>query len=607
MATISSIEVHQEVTPPKKSTNGILTLCLTRLMPMYQTTSPPLQLRSNSYTIEEAMSFRHNFQINDDQIKIMQSDFDAYFRSLEFWEISEKKNSSNFEFSTSKPPSSNMSSINTPTILAKSTDTVKTQIITLLNKLTLEKFEDIFNSMAECIQISSDFDIKYSKIICSIASQQRIFAPIYSMFTARICEILEDPTNMIHKIKELCFIDTQEITEGTASFIGCLVQNSIFSTTIVFDFLKKLYNERTEKSFEILYFTAIPSGGKIEFEIPESKKFFDDVFKTAASMKSRIKYLMMDLEEARNHNWDVKNLLPATVTRETADQIYRQSMPNEGERILREFIEENELPSKYSQKMPSRAIKSVFMALLQSTRKVYDNGKNITLQMKQNGILSEKIAINLFREVIATATTSEVLHDYPNIKRRIGALFCQLIAYNIMQMSHFGSAFSFDIDIFGGFLGEARDLNMVDKIKRSPWMSQMRFRPKTFSHMQLTDVIDTEGMTECWTLYELTASVIDLMNSDEDPAELKNMIETEFPSDVVNSVDFAEFIAEVIVIFKPKRYIHVLSTYAKKHCDAALIHIGKLGKYYQWNYELTRSQIEGFASLFDYDVSILDF
>ena len=56
-------------------------------------------------------------------------------------------------------------------------------------------------------------------------------------------------------------------------------------------------------------------------------------------------------------------------------------------------------------------------------------------------------------------------------------------------------------------------------------------------------------------------------------------------------------------MFKPKKYINILSEYVKPHCDEGLIHIGDLGKYHQWDYDFTRSQIEGFANLFDYNIN----
>ncbi|KAK8887182.1 hypothetical protein M9Y10_038220 [Tritrichomonas musculus] len=344
----------------------------------------------------------------------------------------------------------------------------------------------------------------------------------------------------------------------------------------------------------------IPSGEIIELEISDAISFFNDLFAYAKNMKSRLKYIMSDLEECRENHWNVQPLMPSSVSKKNkVEQVNKQFMPNEGERILREYMAENTFPTNWTNRM----IKNVLTALLQTTRKVFDNGISIISEMKQKKVLTEKIAITLFRDIILTSTTEEVIHEFPKIKRRIGALFAQLVNANIMQFSHFGSAFQFDIEIFGGFLADCRDLNLIERIKNSPWMSQMRFKPKVFSHLKLTDVIDTESMTECWILYELNASVIDAMNDDIDPKDLTDMIENEFPQEAFESIDFAEFITEVIVFYKPKKYIIPLSKYVKPHGNKMLLHIATIGEYYKWEDKLTRSQIKGFASLFNYDVS----
>lgn len=556
-----------------QSRSNILTLTLTPLLCAYQSSTPPLQLRNLSYSIEEAMSFNHNLQIDDDQIKIMQNEIYKYARSLD--------------------PSSKAG-------LPPVEDVWKTKITTSLNKLTLENFKDILNSFNEYILKCEDFDNKYSEIICYMASQQRIYAPIYSMFTARILSKIQNPENMKKKLSELCFIDYSQMTEGIALFIGSLLQDSVFDPFTVFKFMKKLFENPTEKKVELLYNMIIPSGEIIELEISEAISFFNDLFAYAKNMKSRIKYIMSDLEECRENHWNVQPLMPSSVSKKNkVEQVNKQFMPNEGERILREYMAENTFPTNWTNRM----IKNVLTALLQTTRKVFDNGISIISEMKQKKVLTEKIAITLFRDIILTSTTEEVIHEFPKIKRRIGALFAQLVNANIMQFSHFGSAFQFDIEIFGGFLADCRDLNLIERIKNSPWMSQMRFKPKVFSHLKLTDVIDTESMTECWILYELNASVIDAMNDDIDPKDLTDMIENEFPQEAFESIDFAEFITEVIVFYKPKKYIIPLSKYVKPHGNKMLLHIATIGEYYKWEDKLTRSQIKGFASLFNYDVS----
>lgn len=581
MNTICPIPIQTDIKEQrakqiKQSRSNILTLTLTPLMCAYQTSSPPLQLRTFSYSIEEAMKFNHGWKIDDDQIKIMRSEIEKYVRTIE-----------------------PQNKVGLPPV----EDFYKTQIMTSLNKLTLENFKEILNLFNDYILKCQEFDTKYSEIICDMASQQRIFAPIYSMFTARILSIVQNPENIKKKLTELCLIDYTQMTEGISLFIGSLVQDSVFDPQTVYNFMKKLNENPTEKKIELLYNMIIPSGEIIELEISEAKSFFNNLFESAKKMKSRIRYLMSDLEECRENHWNVQPLMPSPVSKKAkVDQINKQFSPNEGERILREYMAESTFPTEWTNRM----IKNVLTALLQTTRKVFDNGISIVAEMKEKKILSEKIAITIFRDVILSSTTDEVIHEFPKIKRRIGALFAQLVKSNIMQFSHFGSAFSFDIEIFGGFLAECKNLKMIEKIKNSPWMTQMRFKPKIISHLKLTDTIDTENMTDCWILYELNASIIDAMNDDVDPKELTDMIENEFPPETYKSIDFAEFITEVIVFYKPKKYIIPLSKYVKPLCDKMLLHIATIGEYYQWEDMLTRSQIQGFANLFNYNIKNLD-
>lgn len=580
LQTICPIPVQPESTTriKKDPSTG---LCLSCLMMSYKSTTPPLKFRCYQYTFEEALSFNHKLQINDDQIKILQRDFEVFLRDF------------------GHSPQQNYNEI---TKLAPIKDVTRTKIISALNKLTSSNFQQILQTFDEIIPFCDHFENQFSEVIFNMASTQKFFSPLYSQFTSLIQNKATNPNLLKECLAKICFSNYENMTEDLAFFIGSLVKDKVFDPKIVYLYIKKLFEINTTRSYELLFNMMIQSGEIIESTLPDARDFFDNLFSASKSQTMRIRFLMADLEECRKNNWDVTSLLPSPPQATSPSLPIETTLPKEGEIILRVYIAEDTIPTSWSNDL----IKKVLLALLQATKRVFDDGISILTRMKEQDVLTEKIAISIFRDVISLATKEDIISEYPRIRRRLGALFAQLVYRNIMQFAHFGSGFPFELEFFGGFLNESSLIGLTEKIKNSPWMSQMRFKPKYFSHIKLTNVIEKESMTECWDFYDLTSWVIEMMNDDEDPNSIVEMIESEFPNNF-ESIEFVEFVTEVIVLFKPKKYINIFSKYVKPHCDQALCHIAMMGKYYEWDDEVTRSQILGFAYLFDYNLEDFEY
>jgi hypothetical protein len=220
--------------------------------------------------------------------------------------------------------------------------------------------------------------------------------------------------------------------------------------------------------------------------------------------------------------------------------------------------------------------------------------------LKRKRHLNERAAIQALRATFASACEPENTQEHPNGRRACGGVFAFLVECRLVQLSLFGgsSAIPFDIHFLAGFLDNARELELDRQIIQSPWMCQMRFRPELFSHLQLTDAIDSAGMAHCWPVYDAMAAVIAAMENDASPEGITDIIDD---MAVARKRDFIEFAAEVVVIFKPVPYLEVFLRVVANDVATALTHIERIGDVHEWTPEQTAGEIRGLAGLVDFD------
>lgn len=552
----------------------IVTIKLTPMLGTFCTSTYIRPRQPLCYSIAQALAYRHNIKLKNEKI-------DDLFASIE--------NRNNFLQQGAQGQ-------HTITKIEKMENPLHSELIGILNKLTEDNFSKMVQQIKVIVPKCTDFCDFFADVVTTNASNQWNFVPLYAQLIINISSFLKSSA-FTTRLHDICF-SRDKINPNIGFLIGCLAR-TVFSSQDIYSLSLSLFNERTEISLETLYNLMLQGGQHLDSINPEGKLFLENLNSEKKNIKpTRLRFLFTDLLEARANCWNTEHLMPKS--KRTAQETKPIQDENRGSRILNEFVTENVVCSYFSAQMT----RDLFIALIEVSKSKFSAGCKIFKILKQKKLINEKTAVQELRETFSMIIDIQYLCDFPNARQRFGALFANLVDAGIVQLTMFGSssAIPFELNVFSGILNEASEIGITDTIKNSPWMSGLRFRPDRFSHLQLVDVIRNSELVECWPVYDAMASVIYLLEDNEEPEVLQEMLNSEYDKSIIKSKDFSEFIGEFLVIYKPIKWTPVLISYIQNYMNDVLIHIERIGELHQWTVSETASQIEGLASVSDFDL-----
>ncbi|KAH0786966.1 MIF4G domain containing protein [Histomonas meleagridis] len=517
------------------------------------------------YSIQEIISFRHNLKITGKEFEIMQNAFQNYRKSF---------------FPKMRR-----------VITEAEQRTIKTEITLSLNKLTFPKFDFFLDEFARLYKID-DFSDTYASAITKVAFGQWAFAPLYAFFTCALNLKYYLPNDLIDKIKQICFDPQNEVTPGQALFIGFLCNLRLTSVDQTFDFLTRQFDLGTVRSLEAVFNIAIACGKLIDNH-PKGNEFFNKLKAIPRTLPSHLRFKILDLLEAREKNWMTSKLLP---------QIPHFEFPSVGgDRVIHEFNTTGYICPYWSNRMTRD-----YLISLLKTDDMFNEGCDLIHQLNELKYINKTDIMQIILDVFAaTVNNSDFLNEHSDVKERFGAVFMEFIVEGLCSFEDFGSpnGIPYNYEILLGILREAVKTDNEHLVHSSSWMIHMKFRPTFYSHLEISYAIDEAGMIDCWPIYDAMASVTCYINNDESPESLRDLIENQIEKPITQSIEFAEFVTETLVIFKPEKYVLELHKYVLRNMQHCLEFIEQIGMYYNWSPEMIAGEISGISKILNYSLT----
>ena len=545
------------------------------LMPVswdYCTTYPALPRKVVVYDLAEMKAKRHNHKVNLDSVTALKLSIERY--------------KANYQ---PKPLRK--------TILPQQESPEHSELNRCLNKLTPVTFDGVLAKIKDLIPKMPTFTEYFVARVIELGVSQMAFVPMYVTMVQEVVKVVGESVKDC--LEEAAFEERKNAT-GHMYLLGCLAGVGLISLERVFEIMKKFATEETEESLVSLFYLAMNAGKAVEVMFPEATDMFNSLKHLKNEHKFMVQVYVSDLLEARENGWRTENLMPK-IHASKAEETHDDSIEANGTRILQEYVHEQTLHRYFSPRMA----RDVMIAMAMGTPKLFREASNIFAEIEQKKYLTGKNARDALQETLKTVSDKEILVDCPRAVMNCGAIFALLVKAGLCHFTLFGdgAVFPFEPSFFRGFLMEAEVQNMYDMVCESPWMAQMKFRPAIFSHLKMTLLMSESDMITCWPVYDAMAYISQAMNDGAQPDEVKDIIENEIEENVVNSLEFAEFATEMIVMWKPQEYLPVFLSVVKKHIDKALYHIERIGQLHHWTILAIAREIAGLADCLDYNIA----
>lgn len=328
-------------------------------------------------------------------------------------------------------------------------DTLKKKINAILNKLTNDNFDVLITKM-ESINITSYdmldivvnaiyskfvtdhfFHIMYGKLINVMSNKSWFFNKDNNLYNFRqliISKCHNEFNKLINNIES-----HKSIQFGNIILLGELYNNNIISHSVIQNCINFLLINHTNNNVDLLC--------KLLSTISENTKhsFFDNYFnilihlQQKSNLDSRIKFLILDLLDARNNQWTSKNNKLIANTDLSTDEL-KQKMTN----IYDEYIEFNNLNDikAYLNDIPNNQTNLSIKLLIESSydisNKYYSSFYNLLLFiLKQKNIHNiDSIIIQLFDSL------PDLYIDIPNASVFISNLIIFLNNNNLINYNN---------------------------------------------------------------------------------------------------------------------------------------------------------------------------
>ena len=545
------------------------------LMPVswdYCTTYPALPRKAVVYDLAEMKEKRHGHKVQLESVAALKREIERY--------------KANFQ---PKPLRK--------TVLPKQESPEHSELNLCLNKLTPVTFDDVLARIKELIPKMPMFTEYFVAKVIELGVCQMAFVPMYVTMAQEVAKVVGD---RVKECLEETAFEERKNTTGHMYLLGCLAAAGLISLERVFELLKRLAEEETEESLVDLFYLAMNAGKAVEAKFPEAADVFDSLKHLKKEHKFMVQVYLSDLLEARENGWRTENLMPKIYASKSEDA-HDDAIEANGMRILQEYIHEQTLHRYFSPRMA----RDVMIAMAMGTPKLFREASNIFAEIEQKKYLTGKNARDALQETLKTVSDKEILVDCPRAVMNCGAIFALLVKAGLCQFTLFGNGavFPFEPSFFRGFLMEAEVQNMYDMVCESPWMAQLRFMPAIFSHLKMTLLMSESDMITCWPAYDAMACISQAMNDGAQPDEVKEIIENEIEESIVNSLQFAQFATEMIVMWKPQEYLPVFLSVVRKHIDKSLYHIERIGQLHHWTIMEIAREIAGLADCLDYNIA----
>lgn len=518
------------------------------------------------YTVEEGLSFKHDYVIKGVEV-------DKFRHELKIYNFYERNNS------LKKNQIVNV-------------EHVKVLLTQTLNKLTFKEFDFCLTEMDRVCKCSEFVDLLITKIT-EMALSQWNFAPLYAMFLQKLIQRYPCGKDLQNVIIKMCIDKSNDtFTSSWSLFIGFLGYLGIVPINQIFKILVSKYNEQTNSSLDTIYNISI-SCGKIFDLYLNGKEFYNNLGNFSKSYSSRYKFMIMDLLEARENNWDTYKLLPKEYCQQNILKIKDNSFIYDIEKILHDFIHEKLIFIDWSKEMLCK----LMITLTKKSETDYLMNFKFIEELKFQHFLNKENVIQVITDTYEIMSNSD---DHFN-KERFGSLIMKLIILELYEFQEFGKSIPYDHLILYGFLKEAIDSGNDYLVSKSQWMNEGNFLPKLYSYLDICNALDNSGFIGLLPLYDDMCSIYYYVKESKD--NLKNMIDEEFfEESLYKSTTFIEFMTELLVIMKPIKY-KFLYNYISNDMIHALDFIEKIGGYYKWTTENTVKEIKEIVKLLNYDLS----
>ena len=578
------------------------------------------------YNLQKVKSFRHQLTLSDpDSVR----KFNKFKKILDDF----KKNS------TFAPPSDDM-----VVILNQS-----------LNKLTANV--DVIHKFSEKIIHSyffgtEKFILQFAEFIITSAVNQTAFVQIYTRFLQEIYIGLptkEQKDLLMNQMSKILF-DSPEKSIGKSFFIGCLLSAQLIDYKPVFELVKNMLKMKETDVYEALFNLLIFAGPVLDEKCNDFEEDVVNELITAAcntDIKQRIRFLLSDLLDAREDNWNVSGLLQNIIQIQETSKIQKQQSEmkakqskskktqkvpihsfnplhvNDNENdakekdggkntqeddeddefnydnsLLKAYILDHSLPRIWNK----RCTVNIMVSLELSTMAEYEKGIMIFDELKDDkDFLST--CIECLNEAKKRVNHPKIISEFPYCVTTVGSIFAQLVTTCGIDPKIIGTdSFPFELSVFGGFVDELARIDRLDILENNDYFTTIKFKPQIFPHSQLLNELRDMNLTYIFPVYDVMNTLFHMIEEEKPKEEIKKFINNDLDAKMAKDPMFIEFLTEIIVIQRPAKCQCLLEFMARRPMET-LAHIESLGEFYKWKPQQTAALIRKVSELIHADLN----
>mmetsp|Transcript_49918 Transcript_49918/g.89616 ORF Transcript_49918/g.89616 Transcript_49918/m.89616 type:complete len:1255 (+) Transcript_49918:119-3883(+) len=214
------------------------------------------------------------------------------------------------------------------------------QMKSILNKLTVEKFDSLYAKLLECGISNTDMTEILMKEVFEKATLQHHFIEMYTGLCLKLTEWFKEQGNKDNEVdfRKILLNQCQDSFEtylkppegikdlsgeeefeakvkyktkmlGNMKFVGQLLINKALSSKILFTCTEELLYIKSEETLETLCAFLMTIGPHYDDKVWKNYAMYDDIFKQVAelskdkSVSARIRCLLKDVIDLRKNNW----------------------------------------------------------------------------------------------------------------------------------------------------------------------------------------------------------------------------------------------------------------------------------------------------------------
>lgn len=460
--------------------------------------------------------------------------------------------------STSTSQNSNSTTFKTELVSTKSSSNseskplnhsllINNQIRVLLNKLVPDNLNEICK---EFISITDDsFPYEYSNLITEFGFTDKLYSPLYAELTFTLVNEYHSSKNPFSSIilseiyKKFKEMSTKTSTYNEFYFIGWLAHYELIDIKAIAGKATRLIKENQIDLFSAL---ALPCGALLEKAAPyiyeTLEVLVDDDYIPFRLRCIIAEHLILQSTQWKGHSFFLQRPVHKNEIPDFTNKYSKETQ--EGETILQMFIDEDQIPQKWTFKL----LKSFILTLCRTSQTLFDEGLELIDLSYQS--LKLTTIVSVFKDIISDQDPLIEI-DFPLQMRRIGILMGIFLELNVFQITLFGSAIPFNLDVFRGLLEEASfNDNLLMLLKESSWFTELKFTPQVFSPLLLLSSISLSNMNHIWPVFQAMDSVLNLYLDQTDDNVLRSTLEKN--SHFFNDDFFIKFAFELILMKKPK-------------------------------------------------------